>query len=379
MSSSLLDDTIYDTDGLADALQACFAFFLFVYLLNLITDEYSWVDRFWSITPVIYSWIYTAAVSRSDNRSSPFQSLNVFISLLITTWGLRLSYNFCRKGGYHYDRSNASTEDYRWKFVRGIISEHDCNSILWQLFNLLFICLYQNFLLWVIVLPQWYRNHIDGKAGNYDSIRDGDYISAFLFVVGLLLETIADEQQWRFQCEKSKYKAQHGAKDSSNNNDDVDQYHPYHSTKSDLENGFLTHGLFAYSRHPNFVGEQIIWIAIWSFSWWVLPVGDTMPSNEWMSVFSRICNPSSIGALLLLLLFQGSTRLTEQISVDRYGKAYVAYQQRVGMLLPNILGMLRRFIDRRRGSSGTLEHGNQESIVDKKKGNYRVLKYGSIE
>mmetsp|Transcript_21141 Transcript_21141/g.25126 ORF Transcript_21141/g.25126 Transcript_21141/m.25126 type:complete len:131 (+) Transcript_21141:126-518(+) len=116
---------------------------------------------------------------------------------------------------------------------------------------------YRSFLLWLIVLPQWYRNHINGNAGNYDSIRDGDYISAFLFVVGLILETIADEQQLRFQCEKSKYKAQHGTRDSSNDKDDVDQYNPYHSTKSDLENGFLTHGLFVYSRHPDFVCEQI--------------------------------------------------------------------------------------------------------------------------
>jgi steroid 5-alpha reductase family enzyme len=39
------------------------------------------------------------------------------------------------------------------------------------------------------------------------------------------------------------------------------------------------------------------------------------------------------GAVLLVLLFQGSTRVTEHITACKY-KEYSKYQQRVSMLLP---------------------------------------------
>lgn len=35
------------------------------------------------------------------------------MSTCITLWGLRLSFNFARKGGY-----NLSEEDYRWKILK---------------------------------------------------------------------------------------------------------------------------------------------------------------------------------------------------------------------------------------------------------------------
>jgi steroid 5-alpha reductase family enzyme len=40
-----------------------------------------------------------------------------------------------------------------------------------------------------------------------------------------------------------------------------------------------------------------------------------------------------VGAVLLVLLFQGSTRVTEHITACKY-KEYSKYQQRVSMLLP---------------------------------------------
>jgi steroid 5-alpha reductase family enzyme len=57
--------------------------------------------------------------------------------------------------------------------------------------------------------------------------------------------------------------------------------------------GFLTTGLFRYSRHPNFFGELSIWWIYFLFS--VNAVG---------------LNQTGIGAFLLTLLFQGSTNLT---------------------------------------------------------------------
>lgn len=44
-------------------------------------------------------------------------------------------------------------------------------------------------------------------------------------------------------------------------------------------------------------------------------------------------NLSGIGAVLLNLLFLGSTRLTEQISIEKYPQ-YLVYQKETNMLIP---------------------------------------------
>lgn len=65
--------------------------------------------------------------------------------------------------------------------------------------------------------------------------------------------------------------------------------------------GFITDGLFKYTRHPNFFCEISMWWVIYFFS-----------------VSSSGLNLSGIGALLLNLLFLGSTALTEKISCEKY-------------------------------------------------------------
>jgi steroid 5-alpha reductase family enzyme len=56
------------------------------YLLNKLTKNFSTVDRLWSIVPVIYSWTMV------------YDFYGIMMSILITLWGIRLSYNFYRKG-----------------------------------------------------------------------------------------------------------------------------------------------------------------------------------------------------------------------------------------------------------------------------------------
>lgn len=92
--------------------------------------------------------------------------------------------------------------------------------------------------------------------------------------------------------------------------------------KADLERGFVTSGLWAYSRHPNFFAEQAIWIVLYQWSCYA--------SNSlygWMG----------IGAALLVLLFQGSTAFTESITAGKYPE-YSEYQAQIGRIVPMSLG-----------------------------------------
>lgn len=116
-------------------------------------------------------------------------------------------------------------------------------------------------------------------------------------MVFLTIETVADNQQWQFQTEKYRQIASKSLK------------HPFNI-------GFITTGLFRFSRHPNFFAEMGIWWTYYLFS-----------------VSSIGLNNSCIGVILLTLLFQGSTNLTEQISSEKY-PTYKEYQKTTSRLWP---------------------------------------------
>lgn len=94
--------------------------------------------------------------------------------------------------------------------------------------------------------------------------------------------------------------------------------------QENLDRGFNTTGLWAYSRHPNFTAEQSIWVLLYGWS---------------CSATKTYYNWSIIGAVLYLILFQASTWFTELISAKKYPD-YKEYQKRVGKFLPRLPGGL---------------------------------------
>lgn len=104
------------------------------FIASIIGQNCSKVDQLWSLVPVVYSWHFHYHDSLlHKGRLNP---RTLFVSLLITLWGLRLSFNFWRKGGY----GNLITheEDYRWPILR-----KKMHPVLFLLFNLSFIATYQ--------------------------------------------------------------------------------------------------------------------------------------------------------------------------------------------------------------------------------------------
>lgn len=154
------------------------------------------VDQIWSIAPVLYSWYFIIHLCKRPNHSIDCYFITnkrlSLITALITCWGIRLTFNFWRRGGY----GNLITheEDYRWEYVRkGLIPEW-CHMV----FNLGFVAFYQNLLLWLICLPVF--------AVYSSSLELGlvDVLLALLFMTFLIIETVADQQQWNFQSFKLK-------------------------------------------------------------------------------------------------------------------------------------------------------------------------------
>lgn len=91
-------------------------------------------------------------------------------------------------------------------------------------------------------------------------------------------------------------------------------------SREELDRGFITSGLWAWSRHPNFAAEQAIWVCL--YQWCCF---ETFVYMNW----------TFAGAMGYLLLFQGSTWFTELISAGKYPE-YKDYQSRVGKFLPKL-------------------------------------------
>lgn len=250
------------------------------WILSLITRDTSWVDRIWSIVPVVYVWIFAGAALIAGADAGRL----VLMAVLATAWGARLTFNFARKGGY------TGMEDYRWAILRGRM-----NAWQFQLFNLFFIVLYQNALLVLIALPALiaWENPVPLSAW--------DLVFGLLFLAFLAGEFVADQQQWNFHQAKRR-------------------------AGGTLEPGFVTTGLFRYSRHPNFFFEQAQW---WAF----YALGATAAVAAGAGFWGGALNVTIVGAALLTVLFIGSTIFTESISAGKY-PAYAEYQRATSMLVP---------------------------------------------
>jgi steroid 5-alpha reductase family enzyme len=256
------------------ALFICIGAIVLSWLLSLLTREYSWVDRLWSIMPPVYVAWFALSADQPDARI-------VIMAALVALWGARLTFNFARKGGYA-----RGGEDYRWVELRTRMS-----PAAFQVFNLLFVAIFQHVLLLGISLPV-----LETQRAGARPFGAVDVLLCALFLALLAGETLADEQQWRFHSDKHARRA-HGEQ---------------------ITQGFLTSGLFRYSRHPNFFCEQAIWWTFYALGAW--------SSGRWL-------NLTILGPLVLTALFHGSTNFTEALSLRKYPD-YARYQAQVPRLIP---------------------------------------------
>jgi len=254
------------------------------FVVGELTKNFSQVDKTWSIMPIIYGAITLWAFPDSPRIW--------LMTVLVTFWGLRLSYNFYRKGGYHKIPWKGE-EDYRWSVLRA--NPMLKSRVRTTLFNLLFISVYQQVLIMLFSTPLL----LAAKSGD-SALSTLDYVAAAFMFMFILIETIADNQLFDFHLQKQKKMAHDGRFNSS------------------LEKGFMIDGLWKYVRHPNFAAEQSIWVSFYFFS--------VAASGEWI-------NWTLSGPVLLILLFVGSSQFTENISKQKY-PAYENYQENVPKFIP---------------------------------------------
>ena len=255
-------------------------FCLLCYVVSTLTGNYSQVDKLWSIMPVIYAWVIA--------HHGGYTPILMLMALLVTAWGVRLTYNFSRRGGYSW-KFWTGDEDYRWSIVRQ--KPEFQNPIAWTLFNLLFICFYQMGLILLCTLPMLLA------MGDSD-IALTHWIVGLLILITLVIETAADQQQWNFQQTKQRSRQ-----------------------ANDTYENFINTGLWSKVRHPNYSAEQMIWILFYILG--------ASVSGQWF-------NWTIAGCILLVVLFVNSAKFSEGITLGKYPE-YAGYQQSVPLFIPKLV------------------------------------------
>ncbi|KAF7789714.1 hypothetical protein EIP86_000660 [Pleurotus ostreatoroseus] len=253
------------------------------YVLSVLSGNVSQVDRIWTFMPTIYTAYFALMPlwpSQSPLPLFPYTPEDVLP-------GVAQSFN-----ARALLMLGLTDEDYRWAVLRQRIP-----AWFFHVVNLTFIVFQQP-----------------------TKLATSDYVLATLALIDLAVEFTADNQQYSFQTFKHS-----GVRE-------VNDW-PFANpgwTAADVKRGFVTKGLWAWSRHPNFLCEQSFWAIITLF-----PI--LAPESPRLSPLST----SSITpiwplapALVLCSLFYSSTLFTESISLSKYPKGYRAYQQRVAMFVP---------------------------------------------
>ena len=223
---------------------------------------YDIVGSFTYISVVIYTF-------SSFNLLNGFSIGNLIISFLIIIWALRL-------GSFLFLRIHKQGEDKRFKFIKPSATRF---FMTWTLQGM-----------WVSLCSLSALTAMSSPSGIV--VNGFFFIGIFIFISGLLIEIIADHQKTQFR------------------------------NKHENKGNFISSGLWAYSRHPNYVGEIVLWtgISVMSFS--------SLSGDQYIALISPIFT-------YILIVYISGVRILEASGKKRWGhlKSYQEYLKNTPSLL----------------------------------------------
>ena len=235
-----------------------------LWLLSLVLKNASIVDIFWGLGFVIVAWI-------TFHMADGYLGRKVLICTLVTLWGLRLAIHI---GGRNWGKG----EDRRYQAWRAKYGPRFWWVSLFTVFGT------QGILLWVISLVT--------QAGQISPEPNRwvwqDALGLLVWAIGFFFEALGDWQLARFKA------------------------NPENRGK------VMDRGLWAYTRHPNYFGECLMW-------WGLFLIAQAAPGNIW-----TIISPLTI--TMLLLKVSGVTLLEKSIVETR--PKYKDYIESTSAFLP---------------------------------------------
>ena len=219
-----------------------------------------------SLTYLSVIWVSLASTSEVFTK---LNGANIAIVLLITMWALRL-------GTFLFLRIHKDGEDKRFRSIKPSATQF---FMTWTLQGL-----------WVSLCSMCALTALSSETGII--VNAFFYIGLGLFIFGFSTEVIADKQ-------KSKFRSIPENRDK-----------------------FITTGLWAKSRHPNFFGEIVLWtgIAVMSFS--------SLEGLQYLTLISPIFT-------YLLLVYVSGVRMLEARADKKWGgdEEYIKYKSETPVLM----------------------------------------------
>jgi steroid 5-alpha reductase family enzyme len=244
------------------------ALMICVWPFSIIKKDSSIVDVFWGIGFVLIAW-------NTFFHAHGILWRKLLIATLTTIWGLRLSFHI-------YARNLGKGEDSRYQAFRKRYGNR------YWLVSLFTVFILQALLLWAISLVIQ-----AGQVSQYPRwLTWLDALGVAVWAVGFAFEAVSDWQLTRFKA------------DPSNKGRVMDQ------------------GLWAYSRHPNYFGESLVW-------WGMLLITLSNPINAWTIV-------SPLLITFLLLKVSGVALMEKTIVENR--PEYRDYINRTSAFVPWFTG-----------------------------------------
>jgi len=235
-----------------------------VWLVSLWKQDVSIVDIFWGLGFVGISWLYRGLGPEADAR-------HWILLALVTVWGLRLAL-------YLLWRNWGADEDLRYQTMRA-----GRGASFWWM-SLVTIFFLQGMLIWIIAAPLFIV-HLNAGPPLWTWT---DIAGLLLWSIGFFFETVGDWQLARFKAAPAN------------------------------RGHVMQKGLWAYTRHPNYFGDALVW---WGYFLFALSV----PGGMW----------TLVGPLLMifLLLKVSGVTLLEQTIIERKPE-YRDYIQKTNAFFP---------------------------------------------
>ncbi|MEO0543736.1 MAG: DUF1295 domain-containing protein [Pseudomonadota bacterium] len=236
-----------------------------IWLINVMTKNAGVIDYYWGPGFAVIAATHFAIRGTMSNYETLFLAA-------ICLWAFRLAQHLVRR---HHAMD---AEDGRYAAMR----ENGGPNFWWV--SLFTIFLLQATLLWIIAVP------VHLAFGHEEPA------SAFVFYLGLAIFFVGFVFEWLSDYQLSIGKKTHGAEGR--------------------DAALFRSGLWGISRHPNYVGEMILW--------WGLGISALALSGNPLALLGPV--------LLCTVMIAISIPLTEQHMV-RTRPAYTEYQKRTPMLL----------------------------------------------
>ena len=196
---NMLDLTWWLSLLIADAAATVITF-----IFSVIFDNASVYDPYWSVQPIVILWC-----SLLQNQLTVF---GILLLSVVSAWGIRLTLNWA------YTFGNLMHQDWRYTMLK------EKTGKLYFAVNFLGIHMVPTLVVYGCILPAVYAI-INGTAANVWSL-----IFLGVSLLAVTMQGCADYQMHKFRRNRT--------------------------------GSFIRDGLWKYSRHPNYLGEMLMWWGI---------------------------------------------------------------------------------------------------------------------